>query len=80
MDTIDAEPREASSGYLKFIYLLNDIKLQVKAFILFIQNFSAQILLWDTKQNHMAQRTALAISGLLFCADLCENSITSNWI
>ena len=28
----------------------------------------------------MAQRTAQAISGLLFCADLSENSITSNWI
>ena len=55
---------------------------QVKAFILFIQNFPPQILHWDvnnwdTKQNHTAQRTAQAISGLLFCADLCENSITS---
>ena len=84
MNTIDAEPREASSGYLKLIYYLYDIKLQVKVFILFIQNFSPQILHWDvnwdTKQNHRAQRTAQAISGLLLCADLCENSVTSNWI
>ena len=44
------------------------------------EEFSAQILLWDTKQNHMAQSMAQAIRGLLFCADLCENSITSNLI
>ena len=60
------------------------MKLQVKAFILFIQNFSPQILHWDvnwdTKQNRIAQRTAQAISGLLCCADFCENSTAWNWI
>ena len=49
-------------------------------FDLFV-NFVYQILSLGIflDENHKVQRTAQGINGLLFCADLCGNSITSNW-